>query len=703
MSGTEVKLPGSLNANRRLSQWLAFDSDGVVTLKPGKVEIGQGILTALTQIAADELDVGMERIALARTTTGESPNEGVTSSSLSMQDGGTAVRHACAATRGIYLQVISQRSGVPMERIAVEDGRFLGPDGKELGSYWSLAGAGLLETEAPADATPKPIAARRLSGTSVARVDLPDKVFGAARFVHDLRLPGMLHARTVRPPSRGAVLRDVALPEGAQVVRDGNFLAVLAATEWEAEALAARVAARCRWEETDSLPDDHALDAWLDVAGARGEPKVEIERAAETPAPARTWKRRFQRPYIAHASLGPSCAVARWDGEAVRIWSHTQGVYNLRSDAATVLRLPLESVVVTHMEGAGCYGHNGADDVALEAAIIARAVPGTPVRLLWTRAEELGWAPYSPGMLVEVEASQAADGSLLGWRSTITSNGHVNRPGRDTNPTLLVASQIAEPFPVKPSANPPLATGGGSQRNAIPFYRLPNLTVTTRRLLEMPLRVSSLRGLGALMNVWTIESLMDEMAEAAGEDPLDFRLRHLDDERSRAVLEKAAAMANWRGRVKREGWGMGIGVARYKNSAAWGAVIAEVEAKERVFCRRLWIAGDAGEIVNPDGVKNQYEGGAIHGASVALLERVTFDRRRVTSDSWESYPILRFSEVPTVEVEMIDRPAEKFLGAGEASMGPAIAAIANAIHDALGVRPKRLPFTPEAIAEAAAG
>jgi CO/xanthine dehydrogenase Mo-binding subunit len=387
----------------------------------------------------------------------------------------------------------------------------------------------------------------------------------------------------------------------------------------------------------------------------------------------------------------------------VRIWSHTQGVYNLRADAATVLRLPLDQVVVTHMEGPGCYGHNGADDVALEAAIIARTVPGTPVRLLWTRAEELGWAPYSPGMLAELEVDQAADGSLLGWRSTITSNGHVNRPGRDTNPTLLVASQIAEPFPVKPSANPPLASGGGSQRNAIPFYRLPTLSVTTRRLLEMPLRVSSLRGLGALMNVWTIESLMDELAEAAGEDPLDYRLRHLDDERSRAVLEKAAAMANWRGRVKREGWGMGIGVARYKNSAAWGAVVAEVEAKERVFCRRLWIAGDAGEIVNPDGVKNQYEGGAIHGASVALLERVTFDRRRVTSDSWESYPILRFSEVPKVEVEMIDRPAEKFLGAGEASMGPAIAAIANAIHDALGVRPKRLPFTPEAIAEAAAG
>ncbi|MBX9701850.1 MAG: molybdopterin-dependent oxidoreductase, partial [Acetobacteraceae bacterium] len=670
MSGTTSapRLPGSLNANRRLSQWLAFDTAGQVTLKPGKVEIGQGILTALTQIAADELDVAMERIALARTVTGESPNEGVTSSSLSMQDGGTAVRHACAATRAIFLQVVAQRTGVPVERIAVEDGRFLGPDGAELGSYWSLAGAGLLETEAPADAKPKPIAARRLAGTSVARVDLPDKVFGAARFVHDLRLPGMLHARMVRPPSRRAELEEVgqvALPPGAQVVRDGNFLAVIAGTEWEAEALAARLAARSRWGEADTLPEEGALADWLDEAGARGDSSIEMERIADdgVGTPVRTVRRRFQRPFIAHASLAPSCAVARVADGAVEIWSHTQGVYNLRADVSTVLRLPPERVVVRHMEGAGCYGHNGADDVALEAALIARAVPGRPVRLLWTRAEELGWSPFSPAMLVEVEADQAADGSLLAWRSRISGNGHVNRPGRDANPTLLAASAIAEPFPVKPSANPPLSTGGGGQRNAVPFYRIPQMRVGLRRLLEMPIRCSSLRGLGALMNVWTIETVMDELAALAGEDPLDYRLRHLDDARSRAVLEKAAAMAGWRGRVKREGWGMGIAAARYKNSAAWGAVVAEVEARERIFCRRLWIAGDAGEIVNPDGIKNQYEGGAIHGVSVALLERVTFDRRRVTSDSWAGYPILRFSEVPKVEVEMINRPEERFLGA----------------------------------------
>lgn len=700
------RLPGSMHANRRLSQWLEFGADGTVTLKPGKVEIGQGILTALSQVAADELDVALSRIALKRTATPDSPNEGVTSGSLSMQDGGSAVRHACAAARGIFLQVVSQRTGVPVESIVVEDGRFLGPDGREIGSYWAMAGAGLLETEAPVDAKPKPPAARRIAGTSVPRLDLPDKVFGAARFVHDLRLPGMLHARVIRPPARRAVLQAVAegpVPAGAQVVRDGSFLAVLAAEEWEAERLAARVAARCTWAEADTLPEERALAAWLEEAGARGEASVVMERAEDArPAPVRRVVRRFLRPFIAHASVGPSCAVARWEGDVVEVWSHTQGVYNLREDIATTLRTTTDKVVVRHMEGAGCYGHNGADDVALEAALIARAVPGRPVRLFWSRAEELGWAPFSPAMLVEVEAEQAADGTLVGWRSRITGNGHSGRPGRDPNPTLVAASYLEDAFPVKPSINPPLASGGGAQRNAIPFYRIPALHVGLRRLLEMPVRTSALRGLGALVNVWSIEAVMDELAGLAGEDPLDYRLRHLEDPRAREVLEKAAAMGGWRGRARREGWGMGLATARYKNAGAYAAVVAEVEARERIFCRRLWIAGDVGEVVNPDGVANQFEGGAIHGTSVALLERVTFDRRRITSDSWEGYPILRFSEVPQVEIALLDRPAEKFLGAGEASMGPTIAAIAAAIHDALGVRVRRLPFDAESIAEAAA-
>ena len=703
------RLPGSLHLNRRLSRWLAVHPEGRVTVTPGKVELGQGILTALAQIAADELDVAPGRIELRPAATPDSPDEAVTSGSLSVQVSGGALRHACADARRIFIGVCAQRSGVPPEAIRVEDGRFLGPDGREVGSYWALAGADLLETDASPDAKPKPAAERAVAGRSVPRLDLPDKVFGAARYVHDLRLPGMLHARVVRPPARRArlvALRDGApLPGGARVVRDGDFLAVLAEAEWHGEAAAARVAPRAEWAAEDSLPEQAALEAWLDDAASRGE-RSTVEERGEAPGVrgARRIARRFQRPFLAHASIGTCCAVARWRGNTVEVWTHSQGPYNLRADIAKALRCAPELVVVRHAEGAGCYGHNGADDVALEAVLIARAAEGRPVRLVWSRAEELGWAPLSPAMLVDVEASVDASGGLLGWRSHVVSNGHSSRPGRAPEPALLAASMLAEPFAVRPAINPPMAAGGGAPRNAVPIYRVPSLRVETTRLLDMPVRASALRGLGATLNVWAIESVMDELAALAGSDPLEYRLQHLDDPRAAAVLRHATAAAGWADRTRREGAGFGLGMARYKNTGAYAAVVAEVDAtSERVRCRRLWVAGDVGEAVNPDGVANQLEGGAVHGASVALLEEARFDRRAVTSAAWEDYPILRFSEVPQVAVELVAPPPDAPpLGAGEASMGPTIAAVSAAIHDALGVRPRRLPFTPENLAAAMA-
>jgi CO/xanthine dehydrogenase Mo-binding subunit len=494
-------------------------------------------------------------------------------------------------------------------------------------------------------------------------------------------------------------LEDGPLPGDAQVVRDGSVLVALAGTEWDAEAAATRLAARASWEERDTLPEQAQFADWLREAATRGE-RSEVARRGEPGPAARTLKRSFFRPYLAHGSIGPSCAVARWEGDTVEVWTHSQGPYNLRADIAKALQCAPDRIVIRHMEGAGCYGHNGADDVALDAVLAARAVPGRPVRLLWSRAEELGWSPFSPAMLVDVEADLDEAGVVAGWRSHIISNGHSSRPGRAPEPTLLSASMLAQPFPVRPSINPPMAAGGGAPRNGVPLYRIPALQVETTRLLEMPIRTSALRGLGATLNVWSIESVMDEAAALAGVDPLDYRLRHLDDARATAVLERVAAMSGWRDRARREGWGMGIGFARYKNTGAWAAVVAEVEARERVFCRRLWVAADMGEVVNPDGAANQLEGGAIHGTSVALLEEVRFDRRRVTSDAWEGYPILRFSEVPVVAVDIIARPEQPFLGAGEASMAPTIAAIAGGITEALGVRPRALPFTPDNLAKA---
>jgi CO/xanthine dehydrogenase Mo-binding subunit len=322
------------------------------------------------------------------------------------------------------------------------------------------------------------------------------------------------------------------------------------------------------------------------------------------------------------------------------------------------------------------------------------------VRLLWSRAEELGWGPVSSAMLVEIEAGLDDAGNIATWREEVISHGHSSRPGRDPNPTLLAVEYMDPPRRIPNAINPPLASGGGAQRNAIPAYRIPRMTIGVKRIAEMPLRCSALRGLGAPVNVLAIESVMEDLAAMKGEDGLDFRLRHLDDPRGRDVLTLVAGMCGWRGRAKREGFGLGLAYARYKHTGAYCAVAAEIEALDRVFCRRLWIAADVGEVINPDGVVNQYEGGAIHGVSMALKEQVAFDRRTVTGTRWEDYPILRFSEVPTVETRLIPRPEEKPLGAGEASLAPAVAAIANAIHDALGIRPRAMPFTPDNLATA---
>ncbi|WP_431282792.1 molybdopterin cofactor-binding domain-containing protein [Humitalea sp. 24SJ18S-53] len=696
------KLPGSLEANRRLSQWLHLSPDGRVVVTPGKVEIGQGILTALAQIAADELDVAYRRVSVTAASTATSPNEGVTSGSRSVQDSGLALRHVCAAARAIHLAVVAQRSGVPVEALRVQDGTFLAPDGRAGGSYWSEARSGLLDCDAPPDVAAKPPGARRIAGTAAPRLDLPDKVFGAQRYIHDLRLPGMRFARVLRPPSRNARLVGVPdAPEGVALIVDGSFLALACDTEGAAEAAATRLAARARWEEQDSLPPAAALPDRLRAGPVESTTIISRPRSPSA-APGTTLRATFFRPYLAHGSIGLSCAIARWSGDGMlEVWSHSQNIFGLRRDLAMTLGLPVEQVTVHHREAAGCYGHNGADDVALDAALVARALPGAPVRLRWSRADELSWAPFAPAMLVEVEAETAADGRLLAWRQDIYGNGHLSRPGMAAAPSLLAASHLAAPFDVPPALNPPHAGGGGADRNGVPPYDTGGLSVQVHRWLEMPLRTSSFRALGAMANVLATESVMDELAAAAGRDPVAYRLAHLADPRARAVIEAVVAMAGPQPMEGRgEGTGRGLGYARYKGTSAWCAVIAEVEAEAQVKVRRLWLAVDAGEIVNPEGAAHQIEGGAIQAVSIALKEAVTFDARAITSNAWDTYPILRFSEVPAVDVRLMDHPDQPPLGVGECATGPTVAAIANAIHDALGVRVRNLPFTADAVAAA---
>jgi nicotinate dehydrogenase subunit B len=382
------------------------------------------------------------------------------------------------------------------------------------------------------------------------------------------------------------------------------------------------------------------------------------------------------------------------------VWTHSQGVYNLRSDLAMVLGQPAERIVVQHVEGAGCYGHNGADDVALDAALLAREAGGRPVRLQWSRRDELVNAPFGAAMALRLEADLDEAGEVLEWRHELWSNGHISRPGRANRPTLRAACELEggpQPFI---SINSPLARGGGAERNAVPLYEFPGLKITSNRLLTMPIRTSSLRSLGAFANVFAIESFVDELAQERGECPLSFRLRHLTDRRARAVLEAAARRADWANWSGSEGRGLGLAMARYKNMGAYCAVVAEVEAEEEVRVRRLSVAVDVGDVINPDGV--QIEGGAIQATSWTLREAVRFDTQQITSIDWDTYPVLKFSEVPEVVVDILAQPGENSVGAGEAAHGPTAGAIANAVSNALGVRIRHLPLTRERIMEAIA-
>ena len=698
----DAKLPGNLQGNRKLSQWLRIASAGTVTVTPGKVEIGQGILTALAQIAAEELEVNFGRIRLVPAATPASPNEGVTSGSLSIQDSGTALRYACAEARAIYLAEAAAELGVDADSLRVDDGTISAPNGRYT-SYWALADDALLDREATGSVAPKPASAHRIVGQSIARVDLPNKIYGLPSFIQDLALPGMLYGQVVRPASRAARLVSVddtpvtAMAGVLRVVRDGSFLGVLAEHEELAAKAAQALAAGAKWEERDTLPDAGNLQSWLRAAPR--ETKVIVDRVAEA-APVRTLSASYTRPFTAHASIGPSCALAQWQGkDSVRVWTHSQGVYNLRTDLALTLGLAHEAIVVRHVEGAGCYGHNPADDVALDAVLLARDAGGRPVRVLWSREDELGWEPHGPAMAIDVSAGIDASGNVVQWTLENYSNGHTTRPGRAATPALLAAGHLAKPFEMPIAINPP-APPGGSERNAAPLYEFAGCRVICHRVLDMPLRVSALRSLGALANVFATESFMDELAHAASADPVDYRLRHLVDPRGRSVVEAAALRANWRAWEKAEGRGHGIGFARYKNLGAYCAVVAEVEATQEIRVRRLVIAADVGLVVNPDGVANQLEGGAIQAASQTLKEAVRFDRRRVVSDTWETYPILRFSEVPEVVVEIVNRPDQPSVGAGEAAAGPTAAAIGNAVFHALGVRVRDLPITPEHIVAA---
>jgi len=688
-------LPKSLDKTPWLDAWIRIDANEAITVFTGKAELGQGIKTALLQVAADELRVLPSRLRLVTADTARTPDEGITAGSNSMKDSGTALRHAAGQVRARLSELAAKRLNVPAASLAMKDGAFVAPDGRRISFGQLVTGQELHMKATPEPAPPAP-GPKTAIGKSLPRIDIPAKVTGGTAYVQDLRLPGMVHARVVRPPSPHAQLLAVdsaavtRLPGVLKVVRDGRFLAVIVEGEYRAVKAAAALARAARWDTLAALPVHPTVEALIRSQPAealpileRGAPGAQGRRLAAT----------YTRPFQLHASIGPSCAVAQLKDGRYTVWTHAQGVFPLRTALAELLAVKEDTVHCIHAEGSGCYGHNGADDVAADAALLARALPGRPVRVQWMREEEHAWEPFGAAMVAQVAATLGPDGRIADWQYDVFTPAHNTRPGKAGN--LLAATHLARPFtpPVpKPSPQPE----GSGDRNAIPYYVMPNARVVHHFQPTPVLRTSALRGLGAYCNVFAIESFMDELARTANLDPVAFRLKHLDDPRALDVVKLAASKFGWDGYRRTARRGRGFAFARYKNLASYCALAVEVEvARETglVHIVRAISAVDCGEIVSPDGVRNQIEGGIVQSASWTLLEQVRYDAERVLTVDWASYPILRFAQAPDkVKVHLIDRPGQPFLGTGEAAQGPAAAAIANAVFDACGLRMRDLPL-----------
>lgn len=709
-------LPPALQETPELDAWLCIETDGTVTVFTGKAEIGQGIKTALAQLAAEELDVELARIRMVDADTELTPDEGVTAGSMSLQMSGSAIRQAAAEARHHLLALAHEalEAACAPDALVVHDGTITDPFTGRQTTYWELFGGQRFGRRANGLVQPKAASVHRLVGQAAMRLDLPAKVTGAPSYVHDLDLPGMVHGRVVRPPSYAAHLVSVdetaitALPGVIAVVRDGSFLGVLAEREEQAVLASEALAGAAVWDNPSNLPDPATIYEHLQSQPAQSQLIVEgsaTDAAVPLPliAEGQTLQATYYRPYQMHASLGPSAAVAQWIDGKLTVWSHTQGAYPLRASLAQVLGLAPAAIHVIHSEGAGCYGHNGADDVALDAALLARACPGRPVSLKWMRDDEHSWEPYGPAMVVKLQASLDQQGRVGAWNHDVWSYPHSARPRPVEGASgLLAAWHLAEPLP-KPQARAMLgARHFGGYRNADPLYAFPQRRIVNYLVPDSPLRTSSMRSLGAYANIFAIESFMDELALAAGVDPVAFRLQHLSDERAKAVITAAAAKAGWQPHTRPTGNGRGWGLAfaQYKNIQCYCAIAVAVNVDRvsgEIRLERAIIAADAGQVVNPDGLSNQLEGGFVQAASWTLLEKVQFDQNGITSRDWECYPILRFTGTPIIETVLLNRPELPFLGSGEASQNPTPAAIANAVFDASGVRLRELPFTSASV------
>ncbi len=696
---------GQSHGNEFVDTWIRIESGGKVVISAGKVEFGQGIRTALAQIAAEELDVDFSRIQMTEVDTSYSPDEFYTFSAISIQQSGGRVRKACAQARQILLRLAADELAIATSGLSVADGVILDGGQATTANYWSLLEGKNFNAVVPDEVVVKDRKDYTLIGQPIQRLDIPAKVYAQDSYLCDMRLPGMVHARLVRPPRTGLSLLSVdtdgisSMPGVLKVVRDGSFLAVLAKREQQAVNAAKSLASTCHWQTPDDETDSDKISAWLKTAPAKSYP-VASRSADKTANVTQTLSAEYSRPFIAHASIAPSSALALWDGNNLSVWSHGQGMYPLRGAIARALNLKQDQVRCVHVESGGVYGHNGADDAACDAAVCAMSLPGRPVRLQWSRTDEFCGEPLGSAMTVSTQAGLDQHGRIANWKQEVWSGTHSTRPGGpDGAGNLLYAQSKADPLP-----SPPLRSisqpSGGADRSSVPIYEIPEVDVTKHLVEAMPLRVSALRSLGAYANVFAIESFMDELALASKADPFEFRLAHLSDDRASRVLNRLRDQSDWSNRPEGgsgEGWGLGF--AKYKNLAAYTAVVIKLQVTDSGDIRlgRAQAVVDAGLVVNPDGVRAQIEGGIVQACSWTLKEQVNYRPGAVLSKDWATYPILTFPEVPDVDVEIIDQGDHAWMGVAEAAQGPTAAAIANAVAHACGVRVRNTPITPNKV------
>ena len=725
--------PGSPPINQ-LDSWIAIAADGRVTAYSGKEELGQGISTAQAQLVAEELSVPFNRVNLIYCDTALTPDQAYTAGSQShpANFNRNNLAQAGATAREALFRLASERLGVPVDQLTASDGviRLKSDPSKALG-YGQLVAGRRFNLQVDPNAKRKPASEWTVLGKPVPRPDIPALVTGEFEFVHNVRVPGMLHGRVVRPPAVGATVMSV--DEGSvknlagvvKVVVKKNFVGVVAEKPWQAIQAASQL--KVTWSAGAGLPSHATFYAHMRTQPARDALAVDSKDVEESLAAAATvLKATYLHPYQMHGSMGSSCAVADVEGEKATVWSPTQGVWYQKSTVAMLLGLKPENVHVIFRRGSGCYGLNGADTVTYDAAILSQAV-GKPVRVQLSRKDEMAWENYGNAYAIEERAGLDAQGNIIAWDHESWSPTRGNRPGPGT-PGNVVTGFLAgfSPQPFTPRSPAPSPTAYNNNANAVPSYVAGNVggrdqgtgTVKSERVLthtiESPFWTGPLRSPNRLQNTFAHECFLDELAAHSKADPVEYRLRHLRDPRLIAVVNEVAKAANWEVRpspkpaARKTGVVTGRGMASvlYEGDNGYSALVAEVEVNQdtgSVVVKRFVVCNDVGPVSNPDGLRNQIEGGALQGLSRALMEEVTWDDQKVTSFDWRTYHTLPLGfDVPKVEAVLLNRPDQEATGAGETSITVVAAALGNAIFDATGARIRQIPFTPERVKAALA-